>query len=320
MRIVIPDDDFRLFEGTEALARLRALGHVSHHTDRPADEGELLGRVTGAEIILTTRYLSDFRSTDILDRLPALRMISVMGTRARMIDMKRAAAKRIVVSVTPAASTPSVAEHTIMLTLALAKRLPSFYPAMRAGGWPQDQGVELGGKTMGLLGFGNIGRAVSRMARGLGMRVVAWSPSMTPERASAAGAEAVSLEACLGADVVSLHIHLPAGSPPFLTRERIGRMKPGAFFINTARARLVDEEALSDALRAGRIAGAGLDVFEPFEPLPEDSPWRSLDNVLITPHSAWITDGTYSRFTNLTVDNIEAYLKGAPQNLVAEDA
>lgn len=320
MQIVIPDDCFRLFEGTDALGRLRALGDVHYYTDNAESEESLRERLKDAEIILTTRYQTDFKTTDLLDHIPRLQMISVMGTRPRMIDMARANERGIVVSTTPAASAFSVAEHTMMLILALAKRMPVMFPAMREGGWPQDPGVELAGKTLGLIGFGHIARLVCRMALGFGMRVITSSPSMTPERAQAEGAEAASVEECLASDVVSLQLHLPADAAPFMTREKFAQMKETAFFINTARAQYVDEEALLDALRNRRIAGAGLDVFEPFEPLPEDSIYRSLDNVVITPHSAWITDDTYARFRDVPVANIEAFLRGAPTNIVKENA
>ncbi len=320
MQIVIPDDSFRLFENSQALARLRTLGEVRYFADNAASEEELRARLADAEIILTTRYQTDFKTTDLLDHLPQLRMISVMGTRPRMIDMARANARGIVVTTTPGASAASVAEHTMMLLLALAKRMPLIFPAMREGGWPQPMGTELAGKTLGLIGFGHIARLVCRMALGFGMRVLAYSPSMTPERAQAEGAEAASAEECLAADVVSLHLHLPEGAAPFMTSEKFACMKETAYFVNTARAGVVDEEALLDALRNGRIAGAGIDVFEPFEPLPADSPYRALDNVVITPHSAWITDGTNARFRDVPVENVEAFLRGAPVNVVREDA
>lgn len=320
MRIVIPDDRFLLFENSGALERLRALGEVRHHADVAESEEALRERLGDAEIILTTRYQTDFKTTDLLDHVPRLRMISVMGTRPRMIDMNRANERGVVVSVTPAASAASVAEHTMMLILALAKRMPLTLPAMRAGEWPQVQGIELAGKTLGLVGFGRIGRLVCRMALGFGMRVAACSPSMTPERARAEGAEAASVDECLASDVVSLHLHSPAGAAPFMSRQRFARMKETAYFINTSRARIVDEEALLDALREGRIAGAGLDVFEPFEPLPEDSPYRALENVVITPHSAWMTDGTCARFRDMPVANIKAFIRGAPINVVTKNA
>ncbi len=320
MQIVIPDDCFRLFEDSEALGRLRTLGDVHYYTENAESEVSLRERLKEAEIILTTRYQTDFKTTDLLDHIPHLKMISVMGTRPRMIDMARANERGIVVSTTPAASAFSVAEHTMMLILALAKRMPLMFPAMKGGGWPQDPGVELAGKTLGLIGFGHIARLVCRMALGFGMRVITCSPSMTPERAQAEGAEAATVEECLASDVVSLQLHLPAGAAPFMTREKFARMKKTAFFVNTARAQYVDEDALLDALQNRRIAGAGLDVFEPFEPLPEESVYRTLDNVVITPHSAWITDGTYARFRDVPVANIEAFLRGAPVNVVREDA
>ncbi len=320
MRIAIPDDSFRLFEGAEALGRLRALGDVRHHMDNAESDEALRERLEDAEIILTTRYQTDFKTTDLLDHIPHLKMISVMGTRPRMIDMNRANERGIVVSITPGASASSVAEHTMMLMLALAKRMPLLFPAMRAGGWPREHGVELAGKTLGLIGFGHIARLVCRMALGFGMRVVAWSPSMTPARARAEGAKAASVDECLSSDVVSLHLHLPVSTAPFMTREKFARMKRAAYFINTSRAQIVDAGALLDALQDGRIAGAGLDVFDPFEPLPKDSAYRSLDNVVITPHSAWITDGTYARFRNMPVANVEAFLKGAPINVATENA
>jgi len=320
MQIVIPDDCFQLFENSAALGRLRALGDVHYYTDNADTEELLRERLKNAEIILTTRYQTDFKSTDLLDHIPHLKMISVMGTRPRMIDMGRANARGIVVSTTPAASAASVAEHTMMLILALAKRMPFMFPALKEGGWPQDPGVELAGKTLALIGFGHIARLVCRMALGFGMRVITCSLSMTPERAQAEGAEAASVDECLGADVVSLHLHLPAGAAPFMTKEKFAQMKETAFFINTARAQIVEEDALLDALRKRRIAGAGLDVFEPFEPLPRDSVYRSLDNVIITPHSAWITDGTYARFRDVSVANIESFLRGTPVNVVTDNA
>ncbi len=320
MRIVIPDDNFGLFTDTPEIERLRALGEVEHHTDNAPDREVLLERLGAAEIILTTRYQTDFKETDLLDHIPHLKMIAVMGTRPRRIDMKRAREKGVTVSCTPGASSKSIAEHTIMLLLALAKRLPVMVPGMRRGEWPRAAGIEVEGKTLSVLGFGHIGTKVSRKASALGMRVLAWSRSMTPERAAIDGAEAATLEECLAADFVSLHLHVNEGTKGIMSRENLGKMKPHAYLINTSRAALVDAEALIVALRERRIAGAGIDVFEPDEPLPEDSPYRSLDNVILTPHSAWDTDGTVGRFRSMPVDNIEAFIKGVPQNVVTEDA
>lgn len=319
MRIVIPDDNFGLFAGTASLERLKKLGEVAHYTVNAPDREALLERLGDAEIIITTRYQTDFKSTDLLDQIPNLKFISVMGTRPRMINMARARELGVTVSVTPGASSQSIAEHTMMFILHLAKRMPVMAPAMRAGEWPRESGIEIQGKTIALLGFGHIGTKVVPMAQGFGMRVLAWSRHMTPERAATVGAEAETLDECMRADFVSLHLHANEGTRGIISRERIAQMRPEAYLINTSRAALVDQEALLEALRERQIAGAGIDVFEPDEPLPPDSPFRSLDNVVLTPHSAWDTDGTMGRFTSLPVDNVEAYILGQPQHVVTED-
>lgn len=320
MRIVIPDDHHCQFNDTPDLERLRTFGEVTHYNDRTDSKEELIQRLGDAEIILTTRFATDFKSTDLLDHLSQLRFISIMGTRPRMVDMKRAQSRNITVSITPGASSTSVAEFSMMLLMSLAKQMPVIEPAMREGKWFRQEGMELAGKTVSLLGFGYIGEKMARMALGFGMQVIAWSKNMTPERAAAEGVEAASLDECLKADFVSLHLHVNEGTRGILSRERLAQMKPEAYLINTSRAALVDQEALIEALREKRIAGAGLDVFEPDEPLPEDNPYRTLDNVIITPHNAANTADSRATQRRITVDNIEAYLNGTPQNLVTEDA
>ncbi len=320
MKIVVPDDYDGMLGNTAQFARLLGLGEVSHFTGRPKDGEEMARRLADAEVVLTVRYQTDFRQTALLENAPKLRFISVWGTRPRMVDMRRARRRGILVSVTPGAGSPSVAEHTMMLVLALAKRLPAHSPAMRAGAWERVRGVELLGKSLSVLGFGHIGKKVVPMARGFGMEVLAWSRSMTPGRAAAEGARAASLEECLRADFVTLQLHVTPETRGIVSRERMARMKPTAFLINTSRAALVDMDALLEALRERRIAGAGLDVFEPDEPLPGDSPFRSLDNVILTPHVGAHTEGATEREARISVDNVEAYLRGDPQNLVFEDA
>lgn len=320
MKIVLPDDYADLFSGTAELERLRTLGEVAHHTERPGSGDEMAERLADAEIVLTTRFHTDFKTTDLLDRMPRLKMISIMGTRPRMVDMKRANAKKVVVSITPGSSSISVAEHTMMLILALAKQVPAVGPAMRAGEWPRRVGVQLAGKTLSLLGFGYIGEKMVPMARGFGMRVIVWSKNMTPGRAAAGGAEAAGLDECMAADFVSLHLHVNEETRGIISKKRLAQMRPGAYLVNTSRAALVDMAALLDTLREGRIAGAGLDVFEPDEPLSADSPFRSLDNAVISPHSAANTLDARANQLRISVDNIEAFLNGKPTNLIAEDA
>lgn len=320
MKIVIPDDYEGNFTDSLQLARLESLGEVAHFTGRPASEEEMAARIAGAEVILTVRYQTDFKSTALLDAARGLRLISVWGTRPRAVDMKRARARGISVSVTPGAGSPSVAEHTMMMVLALAKQLPYQGPAMQAGEWERVKGVELLGKTLSVIGFGHIGSKVVPMARSFGMEVLAWSRNMTPERAACAGARAATLDDCMLADFVTIQLHVTPETRGIISRERIAQMKPEAYLINTSRAALVDMNALLEALRERRIAGAGLDVFEPEEPLPKDSPFRSLDNVVLTPHVAAHTEGAVEREARIAVDNVEAFVRGNPQNLVFEDA
>jgi len=320
MKIVIPDDYEGSFTDSPQLARLMELGEVAHFTGRPRDEEEMAARIADAEVILTVRYQTDFRNTALLDAARGLRFISVWGTRPRAVDMKRARARGVSVAVTPGAGSPSVAEHTMMMALALAKQLPCQGPAMRAGAWERVRGVELLGKSLSVIGFGHIGSKVVPMARGFGMEVLAWSRNMTPERAACAGAQAATLDACMRADFVTIQLHVTPETRGVISRERIAQMKPTAFLINTSRAALVDMDALLEALRERRIAGAGLDVFEPEEPLPGDSPFRSLDNVVLTPHVAAHTEGAVEREARISVDNVEAFVRGNPQNLVFEDA
>ena len=320
MKIVIPDDYEGNFMDSPHLARLEGLGEVAHFTARPASEDGMAERIADAEVILTVRYQTDFRNTVLLDAAPKLRFISVWGTRPRAVDMERARARGVSVSVTPGAGSPSVAEHTMMMVLGLAKRLPYQGPAMRTGAWERVRGVELLGKTLSVIGFGHIGSKVVPMARGFGLEVLAWSKHMTAERAAKEGARSAALDDCMRCDFVTIQLHVTPETRGIISRERIAGMKPTAFLINTSRAVLVDMDALLEALEEKRIAGAGLDVFEPEEPLPGDSPFRTLDNVILTPHVAAHTEGAVEREARIAVDNVEAYLRGNPQNLVFEDA
>ena len=173
MRIVIPDDNFDLFSGSAPLKKLEGLGEVSHYTDNAPDREALLERLGDAEIVLTTRYQTDFKTTDLLDHMPNLKFISIMGTRPRQIDMVRANARGVMVSVTPGASSQSIAEHTMMFILGLTKNVLRVASEMKEGGWPRQDGLELHGKTLSLLGFGHIGVKVCGMALAFGIRVIA---------------------------------------------------------------------------------------------------------------------------------------------------
>jgi phosphoglycerate dehydrogenase-like enzyme len=201
-------------------------------------------------------------------------------------------------------------ELTIGLLLATVRRIPQEDRAMREGRWQTRIGVELSGKTLGILGLGRIGSRIAAFGKLLGMRVIAWGPTLTEERAAAGGVMYVPLDTLFReSDVVSLHLRLSEQTRGLVTARHLSLMKPTAFLINTARGPLVDEAALVAALRERRIAGAGLDVFDA-EPLPANHPFLALENVVLTPHIGYVTEEAYHIFFRQVVENIESYLDG----------
>jgi phosphoglycerate dehydrogenase-like enzyme len=205
-----------------------------------------------------------------------------------------------------------VAELTIAFIVSLARELPARDAAMKRGEWPVRLVGSIQGQTLGILGLGQIGTRVARAARALEMRVVAWGPTLTDERAARWGVERVELDDLFRvSDFVSIHLTLSDTSRGLVDRRRLELMKPTAFLINTARAAIADEQALIEVLRERRIAGAALDVFME-EPLPADSPLRTLDNALLSPHAGWTTREAFNPWIEMTVENVLAFLRGAP--------
>ena len=220
---------------------------------------------------------------------------------------------------TQSSANRAVAELCVAFMFALARRLGEQDAGIREGRWQGATGVELGGRTLGLIGMGGIAGELAGIARALGMDVVSWSRNNDPERARAAGSTAVELDELLArADVVSLHLRLSPDTRGFLNADRIARMKPGALLINTARGGLIDESALVSALKSGYIGGAGLDVFEQ-EPLPATSALRALPNVVMTPVSGWNTAEAGRRMIDISVDNVIGFIQGNPRNIVIGD-
>ncbi len=210
----------------------------------------------------------------------------------------------------------SVAELTLALLFAVARHVALADRKLREGVWYHQHGFELRGKVLGIVGLGLIGQAVARLGRAMGMRVITWSFHNDPVRAAALGVAMVAIEDLLRqADVVSLHVRNSAETRGLIGRHEIRLMKPTAILINTARAAIIDEDALLDALRDGRLAGAGLDLFLQ-EPLPPDHPWTQLDIVVLTPHVGWFTHEAATRLTSAPVDNILRYLARHPTNVV----
>jgi phosphoglycerate dehydrogenase-like enzyme len=232
--------------------------------------------------------------------------------RNRGIDLKAANARGITVCGT-GGSGNSTAELTWGLILCVMRNIPAQVQAIRAGGWQIGLGVGVMGKTLGIIGLGRQGAAVAKISLGFDMDVLAWSRSLTAERCAAHGVRlAGSMEALLAeSDVVSIHVPLTESSRGLIGAKEIARMKPTAYLINTSRGPIVEEAALIDAVKAGRIAGAGLDVFD-IEPLPADHPYRTLEGIVPTPHLGYTSAENYRCYFEEGIEDIDAWLKGAP--------
>ncbi|WP_067621498.1 D-2-hydroxyacid dehydrogenase family protein [Alicyclobacillus acidiphilus] len=273
---------------------------------------KLIDAVHDCDIIVAMRERTPF-SDDVIARLPNLRLLVSTGMRNASIDLDAARDHGVTVCGTASQSEPP-AELTWALILGLAKHVMVEAQAMRTDGpWQQTIGIDLCGKTLGLLGLGKIGAKVARIGQAFDMRVMAWSQNLTRERCDQLGVEyARTKEALLEAsDIVSIHLQLSDRTRGLVTKEDLRRMKSTAFLINTSRAPIVDGAGLMEALQAGWIGGAGLDVYEE-EPLPDGHPLRQMPNVLAMPHVGYVTEANYRTYYGEAVEDIAAFLAGAP--------
>jgi phosphoglycerate dehydrogenase-like enzyme len=316
VRFVVPDNFPPVYADDSAdLELLRARGEVAVYSTRATSADELAERLRGAIALVNVRAYSTFDDA-LLARLPDLKLIAIQGTGTDNIDLESATRRGVAVCNTPGANALSVAEMTIGLMFDAVKGISLMERRLRAGEWYHVRSFELRGKTIGLVGLGVIGQYVAEMARGLGMRVISWSYNQDPERARKAGAELVELDTLLReSDVVSLHLRNSPKSAGIIGQAQLKLMKPSAVLVNTARGALVDTDALVAALRDKTIAAAGLDVYTT-EPLPLDSPLRTLENVVLTPHAGWVTNEASARLERLPVENIIAFLDGHPNHIV----
>ncbi|HXF63923.1 MAG TPA: hydroxyacid dehydrogenase [Caldilineaceae bacterium] len=254
-------------------------------------------------------------NAEVFRRLPNLRMVQRTGIGVDNVDLADATEFGIVVCNTPDGPTESTAEHTVAMLLNLAKRIKQGNDNLAAGKWgPRNAplvGVEVRGRTLGLVGLGRIGKRVAQICRdGLGMRVVACDPYVTPEQAAQLGVTLLDLDSVIAqADFLSLHVPSTPETYHLMDRQRIAQMKDGAFLLNLARGPLVDAEALVEAVDSGKLAGAGLDVFDP-EPLPVDSVLRNHPLIVATPHSAGVTVEGRERIERMAVERLVAFFAG----------
>jgi len=278
----------------------------------PGDE--LVARLADREVLVAMRERTTI-GADLLARLPSLKLLVTTGPFNAAIDVAAAHRLGITVCGTGGIITPTV-ELTWALIHALQRHLIVEDAAVRAGDWQKTVGADLAGATLGLVGLGRIGRLVAAVGHAFGMRVAAWSPNLTAERAGQARAELLDRRSLFAtADVVSIHLVLSETTRGVVGRDELAAMKPSAILVNTSRGGLVDEEALVEALRSNRIRGAGLDVYNQ-EPLPAGHPLTTLGNTVLTPHLGYVTENCMNRFYRDIVDDIAAYCAGTPRRLV----
>ena len=277
----------------------------------------LAERLEDFDVIMALRERTAYPMS-LLERLPNLKLLTTAGMGNASIDVEAATGLGILVCGT-AGSSRTTMELTWGLILGLMRHIPGEHAATRAGSWQRTVGAGLEGKTLGLIGLGNIGGQMAEVGRAFHMRLVAWSQNLTSARATECEAELVSKDELLSqADVVSIHLKLSDRTRGLLAERELRLMKSTAILVNTSRGPIVDEAALVSLLRAGSIAGAGLDVFDR-EPLSSGHPLLTLDNVLLTPHLGYVTAGTYDKFYGQTVENIQAFLDGTPQRVLNPD-
>ena len=307
MTVTVLDDYQRAFEATEAIRRLRQKVDVRILTEKLPSEAAVAEALKDSQVIIPVRERTKFTAS-LLNALPDLEYISQTGNHVYHVDMDAATKQGIVVSLAPGGN--STTELAFGLMLAVMRRIPQSDRAMRQGEWPLVLGHVLKGKTIGILGLGKIGAEVAAIARSFGMKVIAWGPTLTPERAAKSDAAFLPLDDVLRAsDVVSVHLKLSEESRNLLNEARLRSMKKSAYLVNTARGAIVDEAALVKVLKEGAMAGAALDVFVE-EPLPKNHPLLELDNVVLAPHLGWPTDSGFEGFAENAVTNILDYMDG----------
>jgi phosphoglycerate dehydrogenase-like enzyme len=274
--------------------------------DHLADPEAVIERLLPFDVICVMRERSPL-PRNIIERLPNLKLIASTGAGNASIDVAAAGERGIAVVHTGYRSDPAI-EFTWALILASARHIVTENNSVRSGGWQKTVGADLRGKTLGVLGLGRIGSKVARIGKAFGMSLIAWSENMTPQAAEAVGAALVSKNQLFEqADILTIHLALSSRTRGLIGAAELARMKPTARLINTSRGPIVEEQALISVLKNKQIAGAAIDVFD-VEPLPPDHPFRALDNILATPHIAYVSQGLYRTFFEDIVSNIRKWL------------
>jgi phosphoglycerate dehydrogenase-like enzyme len=306
MKIAILDDYQNVALKMADWSALSGRAEITVFNDHLADPSALVERLLPFDIVCVMRERTPL-PREVLQHLPRLKLIASTGARNASIDMGAAKELGITVTATGYRSSPTI-ELTWALILASLRGVVHENNSIRNGGWQKSVGQDLSGKILGVVGLGNIGGQVARIGLAFGMKIIAWSQNMTPEIAEAAGAKLVSKDELFSqADIVTIHLILSGRTKGLVGAAELGLMKPTSRLINTSRGPIVDEPSLIKTLRSHAIAGAAIDVFEE-EPLPAQHPFRSMDNVLATPHIGYVSESLYRTFYGDSLANITAWL------------
>jgi D-3-phosphoglycerate dehydrogenase len=280
-----------------------------------ADQQAAIKALQGFQVIVGMRERTPFPRA-VIEALPELKLLITTGAKNNSFDVKAATERGVTVCGTGAVGAPTVG-IAFGLMLELTRRIGFENARLKRGErWQVTIGRDLEGMTLGIVGLGKLGQRVAQVGKAFGMKPIAWSQNLTPEKAAEGGAAYASREDLFAnSDIVTIHYQLGPRSRGLITADDIARMKPSAYLINTARAPIVDQAALLKALQEKKIAGAGLDVFE-VEPLPVDHPYRKLDNVVLTPHLGYVSEQNYKKYFPDIVEDIRAWLGGKPVRVI----
>ena len=313
---MVPGDDPPQIQSSPHLERLAPYGDVVLYTDRPITSAEKVNRAKEADISINSRGMVNW-TAPVLRQLPKLQMITTCSIGTDMIDLQVAKELGVVVCNQPGRTAPVVAEHAFGLMFALAKRTAFHTAETKAGRWNRIDNIFLRNKILGIVGTGNTGSEMIKLGQAIGMDVIAWTFHPSQEKADRLGIEYVSFEQLLQtADVISLHVKLTDESRHLINKKELELMKQEALLINCARGEVVQTDALVEALDAGRLSGAGIDVYDQ-EPPPSDYPLLTCKQVILTPHCADMTPEGVDLLNQGAVNNIIAYLEGHPENIVS---
>jgi phosphoglycerate dehydrogenase-like enzyme len=279
------------------------------------DEAGVIRALQKFSIVCAMRERTLF-SRAVFEGLPDLRLLVTTGLRNAAIDLAAARERNVTVCGTESTGHPT-AELAFGLMLELARKIGHEHARLKAGAWWQETiGIDLFGKTLGIVGLGRLGSRAAAIGRAFGMQLIAWSQNLAEDKAREAGATRVEKDELFRrADFITIHLQLSPRTQGLVGAKEFGLMKPSAFLINTSRGPIIEEAALLTALRERRIAGAGLDVYD-VEPLPENHPLRKMDNAVITPHLGYVTQDTFRIFYRQTVEDIRAWLDGKPVRVI----